>query len=114
MPMYDHQCECGERLSEFRPMVDWDKRPRCPKCGEIMPRTYDGRSAVVRGAYKRPIRLESMGFLATPEDVADHRRRFPDVELKMEDGSAIPVIRSLKQKRDYFKEQGLVDMRSFT
>jgi hypothetical protein len=67
----------------------------------------------VRASYKKPIRLESMGFLAVPEDVAEHRRRFPDIDLVMEDGSAIPVMRSLGQKRSYFKRAGLVDTRSF-
>jgi hypothetical protein len=70
-------------------------------------------SAAVRANYKEPIRLESMGFLAEPEDVAEHRRRFPDVDLQMEDGSAIPIMRSLGQKRRYFQAAGLVDTRSY-
>jgi hypothetical protein len=76
-----------------------------------MKRRYDTQA--VRGNYKKPIRLESMGFIADPADVAEHRRRFLDVDLEFVDGSAIPVLRSLGQKRAYFKEAGLVDTRSY-
>jgi hypothetical protein len=55
-----------------------------------------------------------MGFLADPKDVAEHRRRFPDVELKFDNGSAIPVVRSLGQKRAYLKANGWADTRSFS
>ncbi len=68
----------------------------------------------VRGDYKKPSELQSMGFIATPEDVAEHRRRFPDVELVLREGSAIPVMRSLDQKRKYLKASDWVDTESFT
>jgi len=54
-----------------------------------------------------------MGFLATPEDIAEHRRQFPDVELVVKEGSAIPVVRSLNQKRKYLKANNWVDTRDF-
>jgi putative FmdB family regulatory protein len=111
MPMYEHKCDCGAIFSEFRPLARWNNLPTCPECGKLMPFCYGQQS--VRGSYKKPIRLESMGFLAAPEDVAEHRKRFPDVELAFEDGSAIPILRSLGQKRKYFKAAGLVDTRSF-
>jgi hypothetical protein len=68
----------------------------------------------VRSSYKKPIELQSMGFLAHPDDVAEHRKRFPDIDLVMREGSAIPVVRSLGQKRSYFKRAGWVDTKSFT
>ena len=112
MPLYDHQCECGETLSEYRAMENWNRNPSCPVCGKIMPQVF-GQQAV-RASYKKPVELLSMGFIADPADVAEHRRRFPGVELVMREGSAIPVMRSLGQKRAYFKEVGWADMRSFT
>lgn len=112
MPIYDHECECGETVSEFRAMEHWNRLPTCPKCGKLMPQVFGSQQ--VRGAYKKPIELQSMGFLADPEDVAEHRRRCPDVDLVMREGSAIPVMRSLGQKREYLKKMGWVDSRSFT
>ena len=111
MPMYSHKCPCGEAIQEYRKIADFEKKPLCPSCGRPMPQEFG--SKMVRGSYKKPIRLESMGFLADPLDVAEHRKRFPDVDLVIEDGSAIPIMRSLGQKRKYFKAAGLADMRSF-
>jgi hypothetical protein len=78
-----------------------------------MPISIALQNSAVRANYKKPIRLESMGFLADPEDVAEHRKRFPDVDLEMHEGSAVPVLKSLGQKRAYFKAAGLADMRSY-
>jgi hypothetical protein len=109
MPQYIHQCRtCGRTVEEFRKLADYARAPQC--CGVPMPQNFD---AAVRASYKRPVRLESMGFLADPEDVAEHRRRFPNIDLEFCEGSAIPVMRSRGQKKAYFKERGLVDLRSY-
>jgi putative FmdB family regulatory protein len=111
MPIYDHKCECGETLSEFRRAARWNVLPTCPKCGLLMPQVF-GRQAV-RASYKKPVELQSMGFIADPIDVAEHRARFPNVDLVMREGSAIPVMRSLGQKRAYLKAVGWADTRSY-
>lgn len=81
---------------------------------EAIPNCLDtGGSAFVRGNYTKPILLESMGFLADPGDVAEHRKRFPDVDLEFHQGSAVPVVRSLGQKRTYLKAAGWADTRDF-
>jgi hypothetical protein len=97
----------------YHRVADMDTPTPCPECGTLMRRNAFATGMKVRGNYKQPIRLESMGFLAHPEDVSEHRRRFPDVELSIEQGSAIPILRSLGQKKKYFKEAGLADIRSF-
>ena len=112
MPIYAHQCECGHELVEYRRIVDWDQNPDCPLCNRPMPQVL--APPMVRGNYKKPIELQSMGFIAAPEDVAEHRRRFPGVELRFDNGSAIPVVKSLAQKRQYLKASGWVDTKSFT
>jgi len=112
MPIYEHQCDCGHSLVEYRPLADWDQNPTCPVCLKPMPQSFTPPS--VRGNYKHPVELQSMGFLADPEDVAEHRRRFPDVDLTFDNGSAIPVMRSLSQKRRYLKASGWADTKSFT
>lgn len=112
MPMYDHVCSCGQTLAEYRPLAEWNKLPLCPDCGQPMPQCFV--RVAVRGDYKKPCELQSMGFIAVPEDVAEHRRRFPDVDLRFDNGSAIPVVRSLCQKRKYLKQMNWVDVKSFT
>jgi putative FmdB family regulatory protein len=114
MPLYDFLCpNCGNTASEYRPLAQFNDPMVCELCQEVMDHDIVAQHASVRGNYARPIRLESMGFIADPEDVAEHRRRFPDVDLVFEDGSAIPIIRSLGQKKAYFKAAGLADMKSF-
>ena len=77
--------------------------PDCPLRGPAM----------VRASYTHPIEMQSMGFIADPADVAEHRKRFPGVELRLVDGSAIPVMRSLGEKRDYLKRNGWIEKRSY-
>jgi hypothetical protein len=94
--------------------IVWKQNGKTVSGPEAIPtKVAVGGSAFVRGNYSKPIELQSMGFLAVAEDVAEHRKRFPDVELKMSEGSAIPVIRSLGQKRAYLKAAGWADVRDF-
>lgn len=93
--------------------IVWKKNGVIVKGPEEIPDSSSGTGVNVRASYKKPIELDSMGFLAYPEDVAEHRRRFPDVELRMKDGSAVPVMRSLGEKRSYLKRAGWVDTRSY-
>jgi putative FmdB family regulatory protein len=116
MPLYDSRCpECEHQQQEYRPVAQHGVQPTCERCGALMvpDLVAQVQGTAVRGDYKHPIRMESMGFIADPEDVAEHRRRFPNVELVMEDGHAIPRMRSLGQKRAYLKAMGWVDKRSF-
>jgi hypothetical protein len=93
--------------------IVWKRNGKTVSGPEAIPDIETTGAAFVRGSYLKPIELESMGFLAHPEDVAEHRKRFPNIELKMSEGSAIPVMRSLGQKRAYLKAAGWVDRRSF-
>ena len=84
---------------------------------EAIPDRSDGAAGVgvaVRGNYAHPIELQSMGFLGVPEDVAEHRRRFPNVELREMQGSMVPVVHSLGEKRAYLKAAGWADTRDFS
>jgi hypothetical protein len=86
-----------------KPVSGPDEIRSCPRTG----------AAYVQASYNKPIELQSMGFLAHPEDVAEHRKRFPNVELVMHQGSAVPVVRSLGQKRAYLKASGWADTRDY-
>lgn len=113
MPLYDFKCNCGKTHSEFRSLADWDSPVICPICGGKMRHDLIAQHAAVRGNYKKPIELQSMGFIADPLDVAEHRKRFPDVDLQIREGSAIPVVKSLGEKRAYLKAAGWADVKSF-
>lgn len=66
----------------------------------------------VRGDYKKPIALDSMAI--RPEEVAEHRRLFPDVAIAATGPMAgVPVVRSLNQKRKYAAAMGWIDRNSF-
>jgi hypothetical protein len=94
-------------------VVVWKHNGRVVSGPEAIPNQTGGGLVSVRSTYKKPIHLESMGFLAVPEDVAEHRKRFPGVELAMKDGSAVPVMHSLGEKRAYLEATGWEDVRSF-
>jgi hypothetical protein len=93
--------------------IVWKRNGRTVDGPECIPEARTRGLASVRASYKRPIELQSMGFLADPSDVAEHRRRFPTVELVNREGSMVPVMHSLGEKRKYLKESGWVDTRSF-
>lgn len=112
MPMYDFSCpDCGEIYAEYRPLVDWNKPQVCPKCQHMM--VHAVNAPAVRGNYKKPIISDAMGFIAAPEDVSEHRRRFPDIDLDFDNGSARPIFRSLTQRRGYQKAVNWVDTKDF-
>lgn len=96
--------------------IIWKRNGVEVKGPEAIPDRSDGAAGVgvaVRGNYNKPVELLSMGFIADPSDVAEHRRRFPHVELRMMEGSAIPVVRSRGEKKAYLKAAGWVDSRSY-
>lgn len=93
--------------------IVWKRNGRIVNGPEVIPDNPTKGVASVRGNYKRPIEMQSMGFIADAEDVAEHRKRFPTVDLVVREGSAIPVMRSLGQKRDYLKQSGWIDRRSY-
>ena len=111
MPLYEHACSCGETVEQFRKAADWNKKPQCPLCHTPMPQTYTGKN--VRANYARPVHLDSMGFSANPEDVAEHREKFPGVDLAFKDGFAVPVMQNLNQKRRYLRENNWADTKDF-
>ena len=81
------------------------------KCGMPMKRDFIAEHSSVRADYNEPIVSDSMAFDSC--DLAEHRRRFPNVEVKVEGRIANPVIRSLSQKREYMRKRGFVDQNSF-
>ena len=115
MPTYCYRCpNCGERKEVVRPMKHSDLPEWCNgcQCGRGMDRDPRAEHCAVRGDYNDPIVSESMAFDAI--DLAEHRRRFPGVEVQVDHArSARPIFRSLTQRRDYMKKRNWIDQRSY-
>ena len=82
-------------------------------CGALMDRDIPAEHASVRGDYQKPI--VSIGLAFNTQDLDEHRKRFPDIELQV-DGpgrTAYPVLKNLSQKRRYMKGRGMQDLKAF-
>ncbi len=112
MPTYCFECpDCGSQVEITRRMEDSGTPWECG-CGVQMERDFTAEHSSVRGDYEEPIVMGSMAFDA--KDVAEHRRRFPGVDLVIDhERSARPVMKSLSQKRAYMKARGWVDRNAF-
>lgn len=111
MPQYCYRCQtCKKVTTVFRPVADRNKSVSCVCLGTAIRDVLTERGTV-RGDYNRPIIAQSMSFDAI--DAKEHRRRFPNIEVRTEGRIATPVFRSLSQKRKYLKQRNWVDCRSF-
>jgi putative FmdB family regulatory protein len=115
MPIYSYRCDACKiaNVEEFRHVSDMGQTPPCPNCGHPTTRNAFATGVGVRGDYKHPQVSDALGFIAEPEDVEEHRKRFPDIELNMDNGCARPVFRSLNQKRKYLTTVGWVDVKDY-
>ena len=104
MPTYSFKCEaCDYKTEKVRPMRDSQLSAWCQGCGRAMVRDYQAMHPNVRGDYNKPITSVSMAF--NSQDVAEHRRRHPGVDLHVDKpgGTAYPILRSRSQKLAYLK-----------
>lgn len=85
--------------------------PELCGCGRRMVRDYQAEHSAVRGDFDEPIVSESLAF--DSRDVAEHRKRFPGVDLVVEGDTARPILRSQTQRRKYIKGRGWIDVNSF-
>ena len=113
MPQYCWQCPiCHKQRGVCRP-IENRNIPEICECKQKMIRDYYMERPGVRGDYNEPIVSDSMAFDAI--DLAEHRKRFPGIEVKVDHArSARPIFRSLNQKRAYLKARKFIDCNSFT
>lgn len=114
MPQYCFVCPmCRKKKEVTRPMKDSGLPEKCV-CGIPMERNFIAEHNSVRGDYDEPIVSTSLAF--NTQDLDEHRRRHPGVELKIDIAghTAYPVFRNLSQKRKYLKARGWVDCNSYT
>jgi len=103
MPRYDFKCEhCGTELEVVRPMSDSDKPWKCT-CGKYMKRLISVPMIGGCTEYHRPLVSDSLAV--SPDQIEEHKRYFPDVEVTKE---GQPVFTNYKQHDSYLKKTGFV------
>lgn len=113
MPQYNYKCRnCGEIIVEFRLIKDRNLPAACTCKAPhglhgVADRDFMAGQINVRGDYKKPILAQSMSFDTV--DLAEHRKRYPDVEVQTDGRIATPVLKSLSQKRRYLLQRGWRD-----
>ena len=119
MPQYCYKCECCGRKAIFFLSVADRNSPPPVVCGPGEPQPYCrlvrdilAEQGSDRGDYQKPILSISMAF--DSQDVAEHRRRHPGVELVVDRAgrTAYPKFTSLSQKRKYLKQRHWHDINS--
>lgn len=101
MPQYDFRCDCGNTESVIRPMSESRQLLKCSNCGAGMYREYKFR--IGNRPYAKPLISDSLAI--SPDQAAEHRSHFPDVEV-LSDGRL--KFDSFKQHDNYLKKTGFV------
>jgi len=104
MPEYKFACDCGHRQSVIWSMNKSKNILCCPECGNSMYREYN--FSVGGGTYSKPIVSDSLAI--SPEQIPEHRKHFPDVEVTPE---GQPVFDNFKKHEDYLQKTGFVKER---
>ena len=101
--------ECGRSYTKEVQI----KKFICPKCGKDLMLKSIGNDEICENAlgsapqimgvpYKVPIHSDALAL--TPDSVAEHKEKFPDIEIDSENR---PVFTNAKQHDDYMKKCGI-------
>jgi putative FmdB family regulatory protein len=105
MPIYVYKCpSCGHSDEYFKAMKESDTEEICKVCGE--PMSKDIRANLPHAApdhYARPIHSDALGIRS--DQVAEHRRLYPDVQL---DAQNRPILDSYRKHEAYMEKRGIV------
>lgn len=110
MPLYEYCCgSCGHEDLEVKSM-SFPALVGCPKCGH---KAYQRQISLPHNIqdYRKPIEMFSIA-MNTPEQVADFKRRAPDVDVSddpRDPDFGLPIARNLTQKRQALKAVGYAD-----
>ncbi len=108
MPLYSFFCDtCDHTAEEFRPYEQY-KDPMVCTCGADMlidigaaaPRVYGKRF------YEKPLHSDSLAI--SKSQVAEHRMRWPHIEI---DSEFRPVFTNARDHDKYLRETGFVKMK---
>lgn len=126
MPVYEHVClTCGYRLEQFRPMAQYERRPRCIHGHGAMPQDLCAKRIAV--AAFRPYAAASGGACAHEMEQAQRdaagnwQLRMPDGRLRqlnppgfdLHPQTGDVLISSSAERRRYMRACGLIDLSDF-
>lgn len=82
MPQYCYKCpRCKNEITIIKPMKDSGLEHDCDWCGERLERDMAAERPNVRGKdYVNPLLSDSLAI--HPEQIAEHKQYFPDVEVE--------------------------------
>ncbi len=106
MPTYTFVCDKCHRAGEkILPMQEADEPQFCSVCDSEMRRDFQADLPFTAGRdYHRAIVSDSLAI--SIDQVAEHRKHFPDIELACDGVSARPVFDNYKRHDDYLKKTG--------
>jgi putative FmdB family regulatory protein len=105
MPYYDYKCpQCGWVDEIVKPMAESDTVETCRQCGTPMDRDYAAEVRTNLSDTHNAKEIHSDSLAIHPDQVAEHRRLYPDVPL---DGACRPVFTSVKQRERYLEGRGI-------
>lgn len=105
MPLYPYDClNCGHHEDILKSMGQSDYIERCSKCKTVMERDFAFHRP--EGTpYQKPI--EMFGIAPeNPIELAELRRKLPDVELT---DQLVPIARTYEQKKQILAATGFED-----
>jgi len=110
MPNYNYCCfECDPDRKKTVSVVcsiatRFVNTPKCRRCGRLMIQNFnDGNVMIVGAEYKKPLHSDALGM--QPDQVAEHRRMFPNIEI---DKQNRPVFHNMPEHQDYMDKCGIV------
>lgn len=105
MPRYIFSCfSCGAKDEKICPIAERNNDvPVCQNCGGHMERDYNAQAPMINNRpYSKPLHSDSLAI--NPSQIAEHRKRFPGVEI---DGQCRPVFTNAAQHDKYMDKCGV-------
>ena len=103
--------ECGHSDEIIRRMSESGELVSCIVCGSVMRRNY---SAEAPGSSRGDQEWVMQSMAMHPDQVAEHRRLYPGIELRQTPGGFVaPIAHSLVEKRKILKQRGWIDKNAY-
>jgi len=105
MPVYPFDClNCGHHEDIIKSISEYQEHEECPKCTATMQRDF-APTRPESTPYQHPIEMFGVAP-ENPAELADLRRKMPDVELT---DQLVPVARTYQQKKQILAATGFED-----
>jgi len=105
MATYAYVCtKCEGRQDVVKPMAESGRTELCPSCGALMDKDFSANiPQVYQSGYRKALHSDALAI--HPSQRAEHRERYPGVEI---DHLNRPVLTSVAQADKYYDGRGVV------